>query len=166
MTRDTAQATYLSRQRRHLAAQLQAHVPPDARARQTAFLRAAQNPDGGFSGREGESDLYYTGFGFWCLDILGAITPEIAERGLRFVQANALSAKHLVDAFSLLHAFRLLQPFHSGDNAQPLDAAAVDVVLAALEGCRTPDGGYGRTPGQNAGSTYATFLTVLCHEEL
>lgn len=37
-------------------------VPESIRTRHTAYLRSCQNPDGGFSGREGGSDLYYTGF--------------------------------------------------------------------------------------------------------
>src|SRR5207244_3525370 len=100
--------------------------------------------------------------------ILEAMTPDISRRATHFLQTHALAAKHLVDAFSLLHAYKLLQPFQAdgGDGLPSLDEAAVDVVLAALEGCRTPDGGYGRTPGQNAGSTYATFLTALCYEDL
>ena len=50
------------------------------RARQASFLSATQNPDGGFSGREGGSDLYYAGFALRGLAVLGDLTPEIAER--------------------------------------------------------------------------------------
>ena len=43
-------------------------------------MAARQNPDGGYSGREGESDLYYTGFALRGLAVLGALTPAICER--------------------------------------------------------------------------------------
>jgi len=39
-----------------------ARAPADFRDRHAAYLRAHQNPDGGWPGREGPSDLYYTGF--------------------------------------------------------------------------------------------------------
>ena len=37
-------------------------LPEAARARHAGYLKSAQNSDGGFSGREGDSDLYYTAF--------------------------------------------------------------------------------------------------------
>ena len=39
-----------------------ARLPDEFRDRHAEFLRRCQNPDGGFPGREGGSDLYYTGF--------------------------------------------------------------------------------------------------------
>ena len=37
-----------------------------------------------------------------------------------------------------------------------------DRVSATLESFRTADGGYGKTPGAHAGSTYTSFLVSLC----
>ena len=37
-------------------------------------------------------------------------------------------------------------------------------VAGLLESLRTPDGGYAKTPEGRAGSTYQTFLTVLCYQ--
>ncbi len=51
-------------------------LPEATRARHAAYLRSAQNPDGGFPDREGNSDLYYTGFALRGLSILDALTPE------------------------------------------------------------------------------------------
>lgn len=160
--------TYLARQRDVLSANLRAYVPADVRHRHAAWLHRTQQADGGFAGREGASDPYYTAFGLLSLTILDAMTPAIGDKAMQFLQTHALAAKHLVDAFSLLHAYRLLQMpgVSEKSNQLDLDNEAVDLVLNALNDCRTPDGGYARTPGQNAGSTYATFLTVLCYEEL
>ncbi|MCA9015937.1 MAG: geranyl transferase, partial [Planctomycetaceae bacterium] len=36
--------------------------PPASLEKHRTFILAQQQPDGGFSGREGDSDLYYTGF--------------------------------------------------------------------------------------------------------
>ena len=41
----------------------------------------AQNPDGGFSGREGGSDLYYTGFALRGLAVLDALSPAVVRAG-------------------------------------------------------------------------------------
>jgi geranylgeranyl transferase type-2 subunit beta len=39
-------------------------------------------------------------------------------------------------------------------------------VAATLETFRTPDGGYGKSVGDRAGSTYHTFLVALCYQIL
>ena len=40
-----------------------ARLPARFLAREAAYVAAAQRPDGGFAGRRGGSDLYYTSFG-------------------------------------------------------------------------------------------------------
>ena len=44
------------------------------RQRHAAYLAAAQQEDGGFPGREGPADLYYTGFGLRGLALLDALS--------------------------------------------------------------------------------------------
>ncbi|MFQ3650792.1 MAG: prenyltransferase/squalene oxidase repeat-containing protein, partial [Gemmataceae bacterium] len=63
---------YLPRLNAQLAAGLRL-VPEEVRAKHADFLRSRQNPDGGFSGREGGSDLYYTGFALRGLAVLEAL---------------------------------------------------------------------------------------------
>jgi geranylgeranyl transferase type-2 subunit beta len=165
----TGAATYLDRQRAFLHQRLLAGTPQAIRARHAAFLKAAQNPDGGFAGREGPSDLYYTAFGLWSLTVLGELTPALADRAFEYLQANLGSAKNLIDLFSLVHSFRLatLALPAADPRAKPPDQdGAFDLIQASVESCRTPDGGYNRLPNQTVGSTYATFLTALCYEEI
>ncbi len=72
-----------------LAAQLTnglGRLPEEDRARHAAYLRAAQDGDGGFSGREGGSDLYYTGFGLRGLAVLDALSPEVCQRAAGFLR--------------------------------------------------------------------------------
>ncbi|MEC9094956.1 MAG: prenyltransferase/squalene oxidase repeat-containing protein, partial [Planctomycetota bacterium] len=58
---------------------------PDAfRARHTEYLLQQINDDGGFSGREGGSDLYYTGFGLRSLAVLGELYGSPAEKAAEF----------------------------------------------------------------------------------
>ena len=51
----------------------------ETRQRHIAFLKGRQASDGGFPGREGGSDLYYTGFALRSLAVLQALSPEICE---------------------------------------------------------------------------------------
>src|SRR5258708_39739744 len=86
-----------------------ARLPEEFRARHVAYLRAAQNPDGGFSGREGGSDLYYTGFGLRGLAVLRALTPEGCERAAPFLRHSLSQQASGVDFFSLLYACLLVE---------------------------------------------------------
>ena len=63
-------------------------LPAELRERQVRYLIEAQNADGGFSGREGGSDLYYTGFALRSLAVLQALNPRDLHEGGRFPAAN------------------------------------------------------------------------------
>src|SRR5439155_11466437 len=63
-----------------------ARLPAALRQRQAHYLASKQNPDGGFSGREGDSDLYYTGFALRGLAVLDALTPEICAMASGFLR--------------------------------------------------------------------------------
>ncbi|MEK6235771.1 MAG: geranyl transferase, partial [Planctomycetales bacterium] len=51
-------------------------LPDDVRRRHAAFLKSTQLEDGGFPGREGGSDLYYTGFALRGLALLDELDPD------------------------------------------------------------------------------------------
>ena len=71
--------TYLAELTTRLAAGI-AELPEATRDRHAKYLLAAQRADGGFAGREGESDLYYTGFALRSLALLGELYGPPAER--------------------------------------------------------------------------------------
>ncbi len=111
--------------------------------------------------------------GGWRLSI--GCRREVAARAVRFLAECWQRPTHLVDFFSLLHGYRLIR--ETADGEELIQASLpeelrgdgfewADLVSAGLETCRSLDGGYARTPGQKGGSTYATFLTVLCFEEI
>src|SRR5262245_51976225 len=148
---------YLLRLTTRLAEGL-ARLPDDFRARHAGFLRAGQNPDGGFPGREGGSDLYYTGFALRGLAVLDALTPEVCERAAGFLRQSLTRQASVIDFFSLLYACALVQ---LGGGPDVLDGSPADWperVSRTLETFRSPDGGYAKTPGAASGSTYHTFL--------
>lgn len=165
MTPDLPHLNYLVHLAEHLAQAL-ARLPADVRARHVAYLRAAQNADGGFSGREGGSDLYYTGFGLRGLAALDALTPEVCQCAADFLRQSLKQQASVVDFFSLLYACLLVQAGGGGDVLAGSASDWPERVGAALETFRTPDGGYGKAVGSASGSTYHTFLVGLCYQLL
>ncbi len=158
-----AEPTYLER----LAVQLTlalTQVPETTRARHAAYLTAAQNADGGFSGREGPSDLYYTGFALRSLGMLGAFTEPICHRAAGFLRASLRTQASVVDFFSLLYSCQLVRFFDGPDVLGEALPGWPDRTATALETFATPDGGYAKTAGGTAGSTYHTFLVALCYQ--
>jgi geranylgeranyl transferase type-2 subunit beta len=143
-----------------------AHSPDEFRARHVAYLTQAQNTDGGFSGREGDSDLYYTGFALRGLAILDALTPDIAERAAEFLRHSLTQPASVVDFYSLLYSCVLIQLAGGPDVLADSPADWPERVADTLEGFRKPDGGYGKTTDAASGSTYHTFLVCLCYELL
>src|SRR5438128_1854638 len=81
-----------------------ARVPQEFRDRHARFLAARQNDDGGFSGRAGGSDLYYTGFALRGLTVLDALTPEICTRAGAYLRQCLQQQTSVVDFFSFLYA--------------------------------------------------------------
>jgi geranylgeranyl transferase type-2 subunit beta len=143
-----------------------ARLPAEIRARHAGYLQAAQNADGGFSGRAGGSDLYYTGFALRGLAVLDALTPDIAERTAGFLRRSLTQQTSVIDFFSLLYSCMLVQ---LGGGAEVLAGSPPDWperVAEMLESFRTSDGGYAKTIGGASGSTYHTFLVALCYQLL
>lgn len=140
--------------------------PADFRARHASYLAAAQNDDGGFSGREGGSDLYYTAFALRGLAILDVLTPEICARTAEFLRSRLQGQASVVDFYSLLFSCLLVQLGGGPDVLAQCPEDWPNRVAQTLETFRTPDGGYGKTVGANSASTYHTFLVGLCYEIL
>jgi geranylgeranyl transferase type-2 subunit beta len=157
--------TYLQQLTDGLADGLQ-RLPEESRAGHGSYLVRCQNTDGGFSGREGESDLYYTAFALRGLLVLDVLTPEISERAAGFLRSCLNRHASVVDFYSLLYACVLVQ---TGGGPNVLAYSPPDWperVAGTLESFRAPDGGYGKTAGAASGSTYHTFLVGLCYELL
>ena len=143
-----------------------ARQPEAFRRRHAAYLLACQNDDGGFGGRDPASDLYYTAFALRGLAILGELAPETAAKAAGYVRLRLTGSATVIDFFSLLYACLLIQAATGTDVLTDAAADWPERVAALLESFRTPDGGYGKTPGSAFGSTYQTFLVALCYEML
>ena len=84
-------------------------LPEATRQLHTDYFLAAQQSDGGFAGREGGSDLYYTTFAMRGLSILGELYGETADRAEAFLKPQLSSKQTIVDFFSLFYAANLLK---------------------------------------------------------
>ena len=104
-----------------------ARQPEATRARHAAYLRAAQNADGGFAGREGDSDLYYTAFGLRGLSVLDALTPDVCDRAAGFLrrQSHAVGqrGRFLLAALCLSAGAGVRRPRRAGRQPRRLARA-------------------------------------------
>jgi geranylgeranyl transferase type-2 subunit beta len=135
-------------------------LEPERIARHRAFVRSRQQPDGGFAGREGDSDLYYTSFAVRSLAISGGLEPDEARRIGAYLASHSPETLSIVDLLSWLSAVAIVSASGGGLSIQ-IDA---DRIAERLESVRTRDGGYARTTAGAAGSTYQSFLVALAYE--
>ena len=141
-----------------------ADVPEAVRSRHAKYLLAAQREDGGFAGREGGSDLYYTGFALRGLALLGELYGPPAENAARFLRSRLGGQESIVDFFSLLYGAALLETAAGIDIFAASPEGWRENVALLLETFRRSDGGYAKGPEGTASSTYHTFLVLLSQE--
>lgn len=134
----------------------------DFRARQAAALAARQQPDGGFAGRRGASDLYYTGFGVRGLAILGALDDDRAQKTAAYLRTHLDRRLAPIDFLSLAFTAFTLDALSNIDVFRPAGRALADEVLRHAARLRRPDGGYAKSERAPQSSTYHTFLTAAC----
>ena len=130
----------------------------------TEYLLAAQESDGGFGGRQGPSDLYYTAFALRGLSILGELYGPVAEKAARFLATQMQTNQTIVDFVSLFYVCQLLKVSAGIDIFSNYDKNWPAEVAAFLETLRRDDGGYAKAIEGHASSTYHTFLVVLVYE--
>ena len=139
-------------------------LPEAWRNKHADYLQRSQQPDGGFAGREGGSDLYYTSFGLRGLALLGELDGEPAERAARFLRTTLGGNVPVLDFLSLIFAAAVLKLASGHDVFAEQDQNWRAGVAAALEPLRRADGGYAKTPEGQASSVYHSFLVVLCQQ--
>lgn len=141
---------------------------------EAAILRFCSG-SGGFRGRRGGADLYYTAFAVRALHALGTFhragkenpAPVESRPDSTHESSSSLSEvisqyivcqnpKTIIDILNLLNIRLLL----NCPVVKPMRA------LEFVEGFRTDDGGYGKTRNAVVGSLYHSFLAALCHDLL
>lgn len=137
-------------------------LPEEFRTRHTRYLLAQMQPDGGFAGREGESDLYYTGFGLRTLAILGELYGETAVKATHFLRSKLTTQTSIIDLLSLIYGAKLVEAASGEDVFDRSSDEWTANVAAFLNALRREDGGFAKSTEGFASSTYHTFLVVLC----
>src|SRR5262249_17214010 len=132
------QKSFLLRLTAQLAAGWQ-DVEPERTARHREFILTFQQADGGFAGREGGSDLYYTSFAVRGLALLDGLDADRCQVITSYLE-GAAARQH----YSLID---LVSWFYSAITVQIAGnlAALADEVSSALEAFRRVDGGYAKT---------------------
>ena len=74
------------------------------RRRHADWLHQQHRPDGGFAGREGESDPYYTAFALRALWILDALDEPTVRRAGGFLRQRLSKKESIIDLISLIFA--------------------------------------------------------------
>ena len=130
-----------------------AGLPQSVRGRHADYFRRAQQPDGGFRGREGAGDLYYTGFALRGLAVLGELEGEVAVRAAEFLRSRLAGRETIVDFLSLIYGGLLLENTSGIDIFSQAPPTWRDAVAGAVETLRRPDGGYAKGPEGAVSST-------------
>lgn len=134
------------------------------RDRHAQFVFSFQQPDGGFSGREGDSDLYYTSFAVRTLAMLGRLAGPPCDRLANYLASISVDHLDVIDTMNWLASCVALQTTSGvdlvGDRANDVSR----LVCEKLGTLRTGDGGFAKTPEGASGSMYHSFLAALAYE--
>lgn len=141
-------------------------LPESVRQPAEHFLVQAQRDDGGFAGRDGPSDLYYTSFALRALAALGCLEGEIAARSARYLSDRLGGHEPIVDFLSLIFSATLLDNSAGIDIFSERAGGWTERIAVQLEVLRRNDGGYARSSEGRRSSTYQSFLTVLALQML
>ncbi len=143
-----------------------ADVREERRGRHAAWILGRQQPDGGFPGRAGGSDLYYSSFALRSLAMLGELQGDVAQRAADFLASRLQGRETIVDFLSLIYGAFLVDAAAGLDIFAAAPANWRTSVAETFETLRRADGGYAKGPEGKASSTYHTFLVLLCLELL
>jgi prenyltransferase beta subunit len=143
-------------------ARLAPKVLGDSSALVKKFLRGQQNEDGGFRGRDGQSDLYYTVFG---LEGLLALQEDFAADGVagylsRFANPGQLDFVHLC---CLARGWANLAG--AAPDYQSSRADICRIITERLSQFRGADGGFSPAPQTTRSTAYAGFLALCAYQD-
>ncbi|MEM6777019.1 MAG: prenyltransferase/squalene oxidase repeat-containing protein [Planctomycetota bacterium] len=137
---------------------------PTTRRAHGDWLVAHQRPDCGFAGREGDFYPFYTDFALRSLWILDRLHEEVAKPAAEFLRLRMSHRDSIVDLMSLVFGAAILELAAGEIVISDHDSSWRHNIAGLLATMRCSDGGFAKTPEGRAGSTYQTFLSVLCHE--
>ena len=140
------------------------NLPAQERSAHAQLFYSRQSEDGGFRGREGRGDLYYTAFALRGLVLLGELEDKVAQRTADYLRQQMQGSASLIDLISLVFAARLLESATGIELFEQLQTQWAERLAGMFEQLRRPDGGYAKSAEGQASSTYQTFLIALAYE--
>ncbi|RMG01549.1 MAG: geranyl transferase [Planctomycetota bacterium] len=140
-------------------------LPDTVRQKHADYVLSVQAEDGGFPGRRGASDVYYTGFAARVLTVTNAWN-DCALDGVGAYLRDAWERLHtLVEYTSWLTAAASLRL--AGYQGDLIPEQTIEQTIGRLlDELRRDDGGYAKAHASGRSSTYHTYLAVLCAELL
>lgn len=129
-----------------------------AAADAAAFVASRRGPNGGWTGRSEEDDLYY---GVFATAALAALGQDACDPELRAWLATAPEP----DALDLVHLSSLIRCRATACPEQ-LDDAFRTAALARVRAFRSADDGYALDPDGRSGSAYGAFLAIGALQDL
>jgi len=141
-------------------------ISADRIARHRGFLLSQQTETGGFKGREGDADLYYTGFAVRALAVSGGMDEECSRGVAEYLRTIDPMTLGVIDLLSWLYSALVVQTSDGTDLLRELPHDFVPRVMAGIENNRTSDGGYAKSNEGALGSTYQSFMVALTYELL
>lgn len=141
-----------------------ARLPEDVCRRHAEYVLGRQHVDGGFSGRRGPGDLYYTSFAMRTLAMVNRLDEATCGRVAGFLGGRLAQPLPSIDFLSLVTAAVLVEGATGVDVFAETGRDLQGSVADSLERFRRGDGGYAKTQRGGQGSTYHTFLAAGCRE--
>ena len=159
---------YLENLTRRLAAGA-TKLPEETRRLHGTYLADAQGDGGGFAGRKGSADPYYTGFGLGGLALLGRLDNGAADRAARFLAERLETELSGIDFISLVFGTVLLETVlletvAGIDVFRQTGRDRGELVVRTLGPLGRDDGGHAKTSRAAGSSTYHTFLAAVCKQ--
>jgi len=142
------------------------NLSPARCQRHREFVLSQQLADGGFRGREGNSDLYYTAFAVRCLGMTGGINLDESSSLFQYMEQHDWRTLSTIDLLNYIYTALALQAFTGKDLFANESPTWVEELALRLEQTRVSDGGYAKNNTATMGSTYHSFLTVLTYDLL
>lgn len=138
--------------------------PEERRRRHREFILRHQLADGGFRGREGDSDLYYTSFAVRGLMMLGGLDEPVTAVLSEYLAGHDWRRLNVIDLMNWLSSAMAVQLAGGPALLPETGEDWSETIASRLEQVRTPDGGYGKSPAGASGSTYHSFLVMLTYQ--
>ncbi len=139
-------------------------LPESFRRRQADWLTSRQRRDGGFAGRQGASNLYYTGFAMRLGQLLDVRSLEFWENSAEYLRLKAPEPRDMPDVLVRLMARPMLQLRGVSLWTDAADPKEVAVCRTLMDQSRRCDG-FARRPSDSL-SVFQTFHAALCYELL